>query len=236
MLFSDIPSVCSNYNNFEDVPYDLKCDCISLFDNDDLLFNYTSFYYCSSIQSILFIVYTVWLFFLFNLLAGTADEYLVPALTKLSNLLNLSPNIAGVTILAFANGAPDLFTSLAAFTGDSGGSADLGIGSLLGAGMFVTSMVFGAVIYVKPFTSYRRPFLRDLIFYILSVGLLYYVFKTGEIYLWQACIFIILYIIYVLIVVVGRYVYQKYIKPNKNKKKKMLLLLIMIKIHNIINK
>lgn len=35
----------------------------------------------------------------------------------ISELLRLSPDIAGVTLLAFASGAPDIFTGLAAIDG-----------------------------------------------------------------------------------------------------------------------
>ena len=39
----------------------------------------------------------------------------------------------------------------------------------LGAGMFVTSVVVGSVAIVKPFTLTQRPFLRDIIFYLIGV-------------------------------------------------------------------
>lgn len=38
-------------------------------------------------------------------------------LQYISELLRLSPDIAGVTLLAFASGAPDIFTELAAIDG-----------------------------------------------------------------------------------------------------------------------
>lgn len=42
-----------------------------------------------------------------------------PALSVLSEVMGLSENIAGVTILAFGNGSPDIFTALANYDGDS---------------------------------------------------------------------------------------------------------------------
>lgn len=42
-----------------------------------------------------------------------------PALAVLSDVMGLSENLAGVTILAFGNGSPDIFTALADFGGDT---------------------------------------------------------------------------------------------------------------------
>ena len=55
----------------------------------------------------------VWLFNLFIALAIAADDFFCPSLAVISKTLRLSQNVAGVTILAFGNGAPDIFSSLA---------------------------------------------------------------------------------------------------------------------------
>lgn len=49
----------------------------------------------------------------------------------------MSPDIAGVTFLAFGNGAPDVFSSLVALSSasaDRQGALLVGVASLLGAG------------------------------------------------------------------------------------------------------
>lgn len=55
-------------------------------------------------------------FLLFYVLGAATGKYLVPILNSISDALRLSQNVAGVTFLALANGAPDVFTSIAAFT------------------------------------------------------------------------------------------------------------------------
>ena len=50
----------------------------------------------------------------FSLLGSTAEDYLTPSLTKIKNKFNMSETLAGVTILAFANGAPDVISSFSA--------------------------------------------------------------------------------------------------------------------------
>ena len=51
--------------------------------------------------------------------------------------------MAGVTLVAVGNGAPDIFSALASFTASDPKVARLAVGSLLGAGMFVTMTVAG---------------------------------------------------------------------------------------------
>ena len=47
-----------------------------------------------------------------------ADNFFVPPLNLLSEKLKLSPSIAGITLLALGNGAPDVFTAYAALKHD----------------------------------------------------------------------------------------------------------------------
>lgn len=44
----------------------------------------------------------------FYILGSTADSFLSPALAKLSMTLGMSESLAGVTLLALGNGAPDV--------------------------------------------------------------------------------------------------------------------------------
>ena len=80
-------------------------------------------------------------------------------------LLRLPQNIAGVTILAFGNGAPDIFSALASVQQQR---PELLIGALFGAGVFVTTAVTGAICLSKPFKLMERPFLRDVTFYLAA--------------------------------------------------------------------
>ena len=50
----------------------------------------------------------------FYVLGSTADAYLSPVLAGISKHLKISQSLAGVTLLAFGNGAPDVFSSLSA--------------------------------------------------------------------------------------------------------------------------
>ena len=57
-----------------------------------------------------FVLLVLWLLVLILLLASTADIFFVPPMEFLSDKLKLSPDIAGITLLALGNGAPDVMT------------------------------------------------------------------------------------------------------------------------------
>lgn len=52
------------------------------------------------------------LFVLMYVLSSTADEYLSPSLEYITDRFKISESFAGVTFLAFGNGAPDVFSSI----------------------------------------------------------------------------------------------------------------------------
>jgi|APSaa5957512535_1039671.scaffolds.fasta_scaffold69552_2 solute carrier family 24 (sodium/potassium/calcium exchanger), member 6 len=59
------------------------------------------------------------------LLSSTADVYLSPCLEFITVRFGCNESLAGVTLLAFGNGAPDVFSSIAAAgDNDSNGGLD----------------------------------------------------------------------------------------------------------------
>jgi len=88
-------------------------------------------------------------FFCFYLLSDTANKYLSQALTNISDKLKFSQNLAGVTILAFGNGANDVISSIIASKGEGQKGLDVAIGSLLGGGIFVSCLVFSMVVFIS---------------------------------------------------------------------------------------
>lgn len=55
----------------------------------------------------------------------------------------------------------------------------------LGAGIFVTTVVVGSIILLKPFKVMRRPIIRDVSFYLFSVAFTIYVFLNDQLRLWE---------------------------------------------------
>jgi hypothetical protein len=83
--------------------------------------------------------------------------------------------------------------------------AGLAFGALFGAGIFVTTVVVGAITVIKPFHPMERPLLRDIIFYLATVAWAYSILYRSRVGLADAVGFIGLYFFYALIVVVGRH-------------------------------
>nr|XP_006640531.1 PREDICTED: sodium/potassium/calcium exchanger 6, mitochondrial [Lepisosteus oculatus] len=148
-----------------------------------------------------------WLLFLFMALGITASKFFCPNLSAISTSLRLTHNVAGVTFLAFGNGAPDVFSAVAAFTHPR--TAGLAIGALFGAGIFVTTVVAGSVALVKPFTVASRPFLRDVVFYMVAVFWTFLILFRGRISLGESLGYLSLYLVYVFTVIVSAYIYNR---------------------------
>lgn len=75
----------------------------------------------------------------FKYTSVVVDEYIAEGITVISETLGFSESLAAVTLLAFANGAGDVITSIVA-SGSEGG-VSYNIGALFGAGLFVCSLV-----------------------------------------------------------------------------------------------
>ncbi|KAH9258029.1 hypothetical protein BASA81_003592 [Batrachochytrium salamandrivorans] len=134
-------------------------------------------------------------------LMSTADEYLTGTLGILCELLELSQQVAGATLLALGNGAPDIFSILAAFTKGTTSHTDLGLGALLGSCMFLLTAVLGLVLVLHGGEEIQvqfNTFGRDVLFVVLAFGmlLLVHVTRVGAT-LWVGLGFVGAYALYV---------------------------------------
>uniref|UniRef100_H3AUA4 Solute carrier family 8 member B1 n=1 Tax=Latimeria chalumnae TaxID=7897 RepID=H3AUA4_LATCH len=176
----------------------------------DCFLNYLRGAYCTFPHALLplaVVLYALWLFYLFIFLGVAAEKFFCPNLATISTNLKLNHNVAGVTFLAFGNGAPDVFSAVAAFSDPR--TAGLAIGALFGAGVFVTTVVAGGVSLVKPFTIPSRPFLRDVIFYMGTVFWTFLILFFKKITLGEALGYLGLYVLYVCIVIFSTWIYKK---------------------------
>lgn len=151
-------------------------------------------------------LYAFWLLYLFLILGVTAAKFFCPNLSAISTTLKLSHNVAGVTFLAFGNGAPDIFSAMVAFSDPR--TAGLALGALFGAGVLVTTVVAGGIAILRPFTVASRPFLRDIIFYMVAVFLTFTALYRGKVTLAWALGYLGFYVFYVVTVVLCTWIYQ----------------------------
>ncbi|XP_021113099.1 sodium/potassium/calcium exchanger 6, mitochondrial isoform X7 [Heterocephalus glaber] len=151
-------------------------------------------------------LYVLWLLYLFLVLGVTAAKFFCPNLSAIATTLKLSHNVAGVTFLAFGNGAPDIFSALVAFSDPR--TASLAIGALFGAGVLVTTVVAGGITILRPFLAASRPFLRDIAFYLTAVFLTFTALYLGRVTLAWALAYLGLYVFYVLTVILCTWIYR----------------------------
>ncbi|CBJ33101.1 conserved unknown protein [Ectocarpus siliculosus] len=140
------------------------------------------------------------------LMCHTADNYFSPVLAVMCDLLDMPPEVAGVTFLAFGNGAPDVFSAFVALTSSADREDGLlvGMGSLLGSTISTVTLVVGSVVYIKPTGVPPVPFARDVVFLVLALVLVVISDCFGEISLWLAACYLALYGVYVTMVLKGR--------------------------------
>ena len=164
-------------------------------------------------------IFTIILIILFYLLSDTSNNFLGTALTKIVEKLKINQNIAGVTILAFGNGASDVISSLVVSNEIDG--LEFAIGSLIGGGIFITSFIISLIIfYGNNLTVNPEFFNRDILLYIISVIYLVLICIYGKINLIVSSGFIVIYIIYVVFAIYQdrkkNYIENKFLNENES--------------------
>ncbi|CAD5210430.1 unnamed protein product [Bursaphelenchus okinawaensis] len=160
----------------------------------------------TDLTEVLFLVISIiWLLLLFILLAVSADEFLSTNITTIAEKFKISQSVAGVTLVAFGNGAPDIFSAIASAVSDESPKAGLAFGQLLGGGMFITTVVVPIVILITPIQLDAISTIRNLGFYVVALlwlGVI--IFFSNTLFIWEPVGFLIIYVIYALTVVSGR--------------------------------
>jgi sodium/potassium/calcium exchanger 6 len=131
--------------------------------------------------------------FLFVFLGTAASDFFCPNLYTAAEALRLPQDVAGVTLLALGNSAPDLFSSVVAIHGAD--AISLALGELVGAGLVIGGAVTGCVVLfarhgknsplageVMDISVDKRIFLRDVGFFLLSILVLVVILFDGKMY------------------------------------------------------
>lgn len=139
------------------------------------LMNLVDMYYRAIGENAILIFLFICIMFplLFMLIAAIADKYLAIGMKDLSSRFGLSPTIAAMTLLAFANGAPDILGAMGA-AGKPGGAL-ISVGSLCGAFLFSSCLVATNVINNSVDCTIILPkasIIKELIFYAIAIGVI----------------------------------------------------------------
>lgn len=133
-------------------------------------------------------------------LAIVCDEFFQTSLEIISEVLGLTPDVAGATFLAAGSSAPELFTSLADAFGDA---KSTGIATIVGSAMFniLVIVALSAAVAGTGGGSIHidwRPVCRDVVFYSLSIAILALVFLDGQAQWWEGLIMFLSYVVYII--------------------------------------
>ncbi|ORZ15309.1 Sodium/calcium exchanger protein-domain-containing protein [Absidia repens] len=188
---------------------------------------YLEFYYCSPLwKPVVIGLLLTGLFLLFGAISVVASDFFCrgrkrncrergdiilctnlhyipgPNLQTIASKLELSESLAGVTVLAFGNGSPDLFGTFSAM---DTGSGSMAIGEIIGAAFFIVAVITGCMGIIRPFQSKRIIFMRDASFLTGAVALLTWIVYHGKIYWYHGLALIAYYVAYVVTVLLSSY-------------------------------
>ena len=134
--------------------------------------------------------------YMFVALAIVCDEFFVPALEVIIEILDIPEDVAGATFMAAGGSAPELFTSV---IGVFISFDNVGIGTIVGSAVFNVLFVIGmCAMFSKTVLSLTWwPLFRDCTFYSISLLILVYFFNDELIKWYEALILLGLYAAYV---------------------------------------
>jgi sodium/potassium/calcium exchanger 1 len=157
------------------------------------------------------VFYGIGVLYMFLALAIVCDEFFVPALEEMSSTrhMNLSMDVAGATLMAAGGSAPELFASLfGTFT-----ESEIGFGTIIGSAVFnVLFVIAMCSIFSKELLRLTWwPLFRDS--FVYTIGLLVLAIFVGvttpeEIVLWEACVLLSMYFIYIAIMYKNAAIYK----------------------------
>ncbi|KAL1524928.1 hypothetical protein AB1Y20_019805 [Prymnesium parvum] len=135
--------------------------------------------------------------YMFLALAIVCDEYFVPALDEMVERFDISPDVAGATLMAAGGSAPELFTSFIGTFSES----DVGFGTIVGSAVFNVLFVIGCcALFSKETLSLTWwPLFRDVCCYsvaLLVLALFFGVVTPFTIEWWEALVLLLLYVGY----------------------------------------
>lgn len=164
-------------------------------EKEDLLFPYLRYLWW------LVVLYFFWA------QALVCDEYFVPTIQVIGDTFGIPDDIAGATIMALGCNGPELFINTVALFRKS----DLGIGAVLGGEVFNLLVLCGCAVVATPvvYMPLQIPkfsFSRDVFFYALSIGLIYWVLYDGVVTLTNVIVLLSSGVLYSCVVIVSPHI------------------------------
>ncbi|KAK6755570.1 hypothetical protein RB195_014128 [Necator americanus] len=135
------------------------------------------------------------LVYMFVALAVVCDEFFVPSLSVLIDVLDISEDVAGATFMAAGGSAPEFFTSVfGVFVAQN----NVGIGTIVGSATFniLCVLAFCTLFSREVLHLTWWPLFRDMTFYIVALLFLVIFFSDEKVSWHEALTMFLIYIIY----------------------------------------
>lgn len=135
--------------------------------------------------------------FCFYFIANTANKYLAPMLGIMSEKMNLSQNLAGLTLIALGNQAPDVLVAIISGEDEEEGIS-MSLGAVLGSNLLILHIVLSSVVILgNDFEVIPSNYVRDFSVYLFSLIIIFVFGALKQIVLWESIVFFLIYFAYV---------------------------------------
>ncbi|GBF97359.1 Ca2+:cation antiporter family [Raphidocelis subcapitata] len=137
----------------------------------------------------------------FGFLLTAAERFFCPALEYIADRLKLPPAVAGATLLSFGNGAPDVFTMLAAVKQMDLPAIGMALSEPVGGGLFTSNVVFAAVVLLSTRSHQVQVhpafIMKDLAFYLFALVSILVAISDSKVEWYEASLLALSYVAYV---------------------------------------
>ena len=143
------------------------------------------------------VLHVIGVLYTFTAIAIVCDDFFVPALEVLVETYEIEDDVAGATFMAAGGSAPELFTAI---IGVFIAKSNVGFGTIIGSAVFNVLFVIGACAFFSKELLVLTwwPLARDCTFYTFHLVMLYVFFLDQKIALYESCLLLAFYVMYVL--------------------------------------
>jgi Ca2+/Na+ antiporter len=143
----------------------------------------------------------------FYILYVVVDKFLIPTMYILKDKMKLTDDQAGA-LISFVSSAPELSVSMISLylaiqlndPAKFNEIASLGPGTVIGSALFSVLFIVGVSSWFSNKALTWHTVTRDMVYYIFSVAVMYFILSDSTVYWWEAFVLLGLYGVYALIV------------------------------------
>lgn len=175
-------------------------------ENQYKFINFISLYFCRLNQQywVIIILAILIIYISFNFLNALNEQYIMPGMSKISQLLNLNEAIASVTLLSLGLGSSEIVLSAVAAHSSEGMLFNFGL--LFTSGLITFTAVMALCIKYNNnhinMSEFRNNVYRDMAFFALTCVLFVCFGFHGKLSILSGVLLLVLFLVYVMVVAI----------------------------------